>query len=335
MASKRKRPRLHVGRGLLRLKTRRAAFAPLLTVHYSLFTAFMTYRGRFAPTPSGPLHFGSLVAALASWLEARHAGGEWLIRVDDLDPPREVPGAADTILRQLETFGLHWDGPVRYQSQRHFAYQEAVDALLDRGYAFHCRLTRKQLAALNHNHPGISASVPAAEDTAIRLQVPDRALSYQDGIQGAITNNLHRDGGAFVIRRRDGLFGYQLACALDDADDGITHVLRGADLLDSTLRQRWLLECLDRPAPEYAHLPVVSDGRNLKLSKSTGSEALDPTRASQLLTTALHCLGLQPPSDLQDERPAVLLAWGTAHYPDHQWPAGRQQPLPDELKVQR
>ncbi|KZX84344.1 glutamyl-Q tRNA(Asp) ligase, partial [Alcanivorax sp. HI0013] len=272
----------------------------------------MTYRGRFAPTPSGPLHFGSLVAALASWLEARHAGGEWLIRVDDLDPPREVPGAADTILRQLETFGLHWDGPVRYQSQRHFAYQEAVDALLDRGYAFHCRLTRKQLAALNHNHPGISASVPAAEDTAIRLQVPDRELDYPDGIQGRISNNLHQDGGAFVIRRRDGLFGYQLACALDDADDGITHVLRGADLLDSTLRQRWLLECLGKPAPEYAHLPVVSDGRNLKLSKSTGSEALDPTRASQLLTAALHCLGLQPPSDLQDERPAVLLAWGTA-----------------------
>ena len=295
----------------------------------------MTYRGRFAPTPSGPLHFGSLVAALASWLEARHAGGEWLIRVDDLDPPREVPGAADTILRQLETFGLHWDGPVRYQSQRHFAYQEAVDALLDRGHAFHCRLTRKQLAALNHNHPGISASVPAAEDTAIRLQVPDRELDYPDGIQGRISNNLHQDGGAFVIRRRDGLFGYQLACALDDADDGITHVLRGADLLDSTLRQRWLLECLGRPAPDYAHLPVVSDGRNLKLSKSTGSEALDPTRASQLLTTALHCLGLQPPSDLQDERPAVLLAWGTAHYPDHQWPAGRQRPLPDELKVQR
>jgi len=329
------RPRQSFLRGFLRFSALLFSSAQLLIINYSLLIAFMTYRGRFAPTPSGPLHFGSLVAALASWLEARHAGGEWLIRVDDLDPPREVPGAADTILRQLETFGLHWDGPVRYQSQRHFAYQEAVDALLDRGHAFHCRLTRKQLAALNHNHPGISASVPAAEDTAIRLQVPDRELDYPDGIQGRISNNLHQDGGAFVIRRRDGLFGYQLACALDDADDGITHVLRGADLLDSTLRQRWLLECLGRPAPEYAHLPVVSDGRNLKLSKSTGSEALDPTRASQLLTAALHCLGLQPPSDLQDERPAVLLAWGTAHYPDHQWPAGRQQPLPDELNVQR
>ncbi|MED5389168.1 MAG: tRNA glutamyl-Q(34) synthetase GluQRS [Pseudomonadota bacterium] len=293
----------------------------------------MLYRGRFAPTPSGPLHFGSLVAALASWLEARHADGEWLVRVDDLDPPREVPGAADNILRQLDAFGLHWDGPVRYQSQRRPAYQDAVEQLLDSGHAFHCRLTRKQLATLNHNHPGISAAVSAADDTAIRLQGPDRALTYQDGIQGTISNNLHHDGGAFVIRRRDGLFGYQLACALDDADDGITHVLRGADLLDSTLRQRWLLECLGRPAPDYAHLPVVTDGRNLKLSKSRGSDALAADRASQLLSAALRCMGLQPPSDLQGANPATLLAWGTAHYPDHQWPAGRQQPLPDELQV--
>ena len=293
----------------------------------------MTYRGRFAPTPSGPLHFGSLVAALASWLEARAAGGEGLVRVDDLDPPREVPGAADTILWQLEQFGLEWDHSVIYQSQRHSAYQAAVDQLLEQGHAFYCTLTRKQLAALDHNNPGIRAAVDANADASIRLAVPDRELCYGDDIQGEVCNNLHNDGGAFVIRRRDGLFGYQLACALDDADDGITHVLRGADLLDSTLRQRWLLECLGRPAPEYAHLPVVTDGRNLKLSKSAGSEALDPARASRLLTAALHCLGLQPPSDLQGASPAALLAWGTAHYPDHQWPAGRQQPLPEELQA--
>ena len=295
----------------------------------------MVYRGRFAPTPSGPLHFGSLVAALASWLEARHHGGQWLVRIDDLDPPREAPGAADHILTQLEAFGLHWDETVRYQSQRGEAYQAAVTQLLDTGHAFHCRMTRKQLATLDHCHPGIDAAVPAASDTAIRLHVPDRQLCYPDGIQGQVCNNLHRDGGAFVIRRRDGLFGYQLACALDDADDNITHVLRGADLLDSTLRQCWLLECLARPAPVYAHLPVVTNGRNLKLSKSAGSEALDPARASLLLTAALHCLGLQPPSDLQGENPAALLAWGTAHYPEHQWPTGHQQPLPSELNVQR
>ncbi|MDX1803998.1 MAG: tRNA glutamyl-Q(34) synthetase GluQRS [Alcanivorax sp.] len=294
----------------------------------------MTYRGRFAPTPSGPLHFGSLVAALASWLEARAAGGEWLVRVDDLDPPREVPGAADTILAQLEQFGLAWDGAVRYQSQRHDAYQAAVEKLLEQQQAFHCTLTRKQLAARDHNHPGISAAVNARDNASVRLAVPDRELCYDDGIQGRVCNNLHRDGGAFVIRRRDGLFGYQLSCALDDADDGITHVLRGADLIDSTLRQRWLLECLGRPAPQYAHLPVVTDGRDTKLSKSAGSDALDPQRASQLLTAALHCMGLQPPADLQGAPPATLLAWGKSHYPQHQWPAGRQQPLPEPLNVQ-
>ena len=291
----------------------------------------MPYRGRFAPTPSGPLHFGSLVAALASWLDARHQGGQWLVRIDDLDPPREMPGAADHILAQLEAFGLHWDETVRYQSQRGEAYQAAVAQLLDTGHAFHCRMTRKQLATLDHCHPGIAAAVPADTDTAIRLHVPDRQLCYPDGIQGQVCNNLHRDGGAFVIRRRDGLFGYQLACALDDADDNITHVLRGADLLDSTLRQRWLLECLGRPVPDYAHLPVVMNGRDTKLSKSSGSEALDPGHASQLLTAALHCMGLQPPKNLHCATPTTLLEWGTDHYAKHRWPTGPQQPLPASL----
>ena len=294
----------------------------------------MSYRGRFAPTPSGPLHFGSLVAALASWLDARAADGEWLVRVDDLDPPREVAGAADAILFQLERFGLEWDGAVRYQSRRHATYQDAVDQLLSQGHAFYCTLTRKQLATLGHNHPGISAAVDASTDASVRLAVPRRELCYEDDIQGTVCNNLHEDGGAFVIRRRDGLLGYQLACALDDADDDITHVLRGADLIDSTLRQRWLLECLGRPAPHYAHLPVITDGRDTKLSKSGGSEALDPARASQLLTAALHCMGLQPPDDLLGAPPATLLEWGKAHYPEHHWPPGRQQPLPSELKVQ-
>ena len=284
----------------------------------------MSYRGRFAPTPSGPLHFGSLVAALASWLDARANGGEWLVRIDDLDPPREVPGAADAILLQLEQFGLVWDGSVRYQSQHHEAYQGAVEQLLADHHAFYCTLTRKQLTALNHNHPGISAAAPGSDDASVRLAVPDSELCFDDGIQGRVCNNLHQDGGAFVIRRRDGLFGYQLACALDDANDVITHVLRGADLIDSTLRQRWLLECLGRPAPLYAHLPVVTDGRDTKLSKSGGSEALAPARASQLLSAALHCMGLQPPKDLQGAPPASLLEWGKLHYPEHHWPPGRQ-----------
>lgn len=293
----------------------------------------MPYRGRFAPTPSGPLHFGSLLAALASWLEARACGGEWLVRIDDLDPPREVPGAADTILFQLEQFGLEWDETVRYQSRRQAAYQDAVAQLLEQGNAFYCTLTRKQLATLNHNHPGKSVAKAASPQASVRLAVPDHELCYQDLIQGKTCNNLHQDGGAFVIRRRDGLFGYQLACALDDADDHITHVLRGADLIDSTLRQRWLLECLQRPAPHYAHLPVVTDGRDAKLSKSAGSDALDPTRASYLLGAALYCMGLPVPAELQGAAPATLLEWGRAHYPEHQWPSGRQQPLPRAFNV--
>jgi len=285
----------------------------------------MVYRGRFAPTPSGPLHFGSLVAALASWLEARHQGGQWLVRIDDLDPPREAPGAADHILMQLEAFGLHWDETVRYQSQRSEAYQAAMT---DTGHAFHCRMTRKQLATLDHCHPGIDAAVPAASDTAIRLHVPDRQLCYPDGIQGQVCNNLHRDGGAFVIRRRDGLFGYQLACALDDADDNITHVLRGADLLDSTLRQCWLLECLGRPAPRYAHLPVILDGRATKLSKSAGSDALAPDQASHLLGAAFLGMGLTVPEALSGAPVTELLNWGIRHYSEHRWPPGQTQPLP-------
>lgn len=288
----------------------------------------LVYRGRFAPTPSGPLHFGSLVAALASWLDARSRGGTWLVRMDDLDPPREVPGAADNILRQLEAFGLHWDETVRYQSHRNDAYQAAVTQLLHTDHAFHCRMTRKELASLNHCHPGIAAAVPADTDTAIRLDVPDHQVCYPDGIQGQICHNLHRDGGAFVVRRRDGLFGYQLACALDDADDNITHILRGTDLIDSTLRQRWLLECLDRPAPEYAHLPVVTDGRNLKLSKSAGSDALDPNRTSHLITAALTCMGLTVPDTLPGAPAEELLSWGIAHYSEHRWPPGQTQRLP-------
>ena len=294
----------------------------------------MTYRGRFAPTPSGPLHFGSLLAALASWLEARACGGEWLVRIDDLDPPREVPGAADTILFQLEQFGLEWDQSVRYQSQRLAAYEDAVARLLEQGTAFYCSLTRKALAALGHNHPGNSIATVASPQASVRLAVPDHELCYQDYIQGKICNNLHQDGGAFVIRRRDGLFGYQLACALDDADDHITHVLRGADLIDSTLRQRWLLDCLKRPAPHYGHLPVVTDGRDAKLSKSAGSKAIDPARASQLLGAALYCMGLKVPTALQGAAPATLLEWGKSHYREHQWPPGRQQPLPDVMTDQ-
>lgn len=293
----------------------------------------MSYRGRFAPTPSGPLHFGSLVAALASWLDARHKGGQWLVRIDDLDPPREQPGAADTILRQLDACGLHWDHRVYYQSERHPAYQRAVEQLLATGQAFYCQLTRKQLMAMNYRHPGKKAAVDPGDNTAVRLTVADRELCLDDRIQGRVCANLQQEGGAFVIRRKDGFFGYQLACALDDADQGITRVVRGSDLLGSTFRQRWLLACLNRPAPDYAHLPVVTEGRELKLSKSRGSTPLTANQACHWLTAALTCMGLTVPDDLRGAPVNTLLEWGLRHYADHQWPPGKTQPMPAFLQT--
>lgn len=288
----------------------------------------MVYVGRFAPTPSGPLHFGSLVTALASWLDARYHHGRWLLRVDDLDPPRQQAGAVDTILHQLDVFGLHWDGPVLYQSARHDAYAAAVQHLLDTGLAFHCTLSRKQLAALDHIHPGPALARPAGPNQAIRLAVPDRELAFQDRLQGHIAGNLQSEGGAFVIRRRDGLFAYQLACALDDADQGITDVVRGSDLLASTLRQLWVLECLKAPAPTYTHLPVVMDPGGGKMSKSAGAAALDVDRPGAALFQALRCVGLSPPAPLAGTGTAEMLDWAREHWTPGLLPTGRRLPPP-------
>ena len=251
------------------------------------------YRGRFAPTPSGPLHFGSLVMALASWLDARRQQGEWLLRIDDIDPPREVPGAADTILRQLDAFALHWDGPVYYQSRHHDAYQSAVQQLLNQGDAFYCRLSRKELEAYNNLHPGKRLAVSSAKDAAVRLSVPTESLCFDDRFQGRQCCHLDQQEGAFVIRRRDGLFAYQLACAVDDADMAITDVIRGMDLIDSTPRQIHVLHCLQRSTPRYGHLPVVLDENGQKLSKSSGAAAINVAQAAATLQQALAHLGIK------------------------------------------
>ena len=251
------------------------------------------YRGRFAPTPSGPLHLGSLVMALASWLDARRHEGEWLLRIDDIDPPREMPGAAATILRQLEAFALHWDGPVYYQSQRHDAYQAAVQQLLQQGDAFYCRLSRKELEAAGNLHPGKSHAADSPIDAAVRLTVPVEATCFDDRFQGRQCFRLDQQEGAFVIRRRDGLYAYQLACALDDADLQITDVVRGIDLIESTPRQIHVLNCLHRPVPRYGHLPVVLDSKGQKLSKSSGAAAIGTDQASVTLQRALACLGIK------------------------------------------
>lgn len=274
----------------------------------------LDYRGRFAPSPTGPLHFGSLVTAVASWLDARRHGGVWLIRMDDLDPPREVPGAADTILEQLHTFGLIPDEPVLWQSRRTDAYAGAVRQLLQQGDAFHCALSRKDLAARNGIHPGSSVAVGPGPDRAVRLKVPEKDRVFDDLLQGRQRVNLQHEGGAFVIRRRDGLYAYQLACALDDADTGITHVIRGADLMASTPRQQLILERLRRRQPVYGHLPVLVDDDGEKLSKSAGAATLDMSDVAGTLHRALRALDQSPPSTLSDAPPREQLDWARRHW---------------------
>lgn len=253
------------------------------------------YRGRFAPTPSGPLHAGSLVMALASWLDARANDGEWLLRIDDIDPPRTQPGAADRICWQLERCGLYWDGQVLWQSEHQQRYQAALTRLLDSGGAFYCRLSRRDLQPWGGRHPGRAVAIDhqtaAPATAAVRLDVDDTAICFDDRFQGRQCVSLASDG-PFVIRRRDGLFAYQLACAVDDADLGITDVVRGVDLLDSTARQIHVLNALAPSMPRYGHLPVVCDAQGNKLSKSAGSAALDLAAPSEALDQALQWLGL-------------------------------------------
>lgn len=254
-----------------------------------------SYRGRFAPTPSGALHFGSLVTALASWLDARAQGGEWLVRIDDLDPPREAPGSADQILRQLDACGLQWDGPVRYQSQRHESYRAAIEQLLDNNQAFYCPLSRSALNALDGKHPGPSVAASTANNNAIRLAVGNLGETsetcFEDRFVGRHCDNLNEREGAFVIVRRDGLYAYQLACALDDANDGITDIVRGSDLLTSTSRQICVLNALSQTLPRYGHLPLVTDSDGCKLAKSNSSAAIDVQHSQPALRQALIWLG--------------------------------------------
>lgn len=256
-------------------------------------TALPPYRGRFAPSPTGPLHFGSLVAALGSWLLARHAGGEWWIRVEDLDPPREVPGAAEQQLATLQAFGLHSDGPVTWQSQRQPLYQSALDDLLEQGQAFACHCSRSDLAASGGIHHACVAS-SQRQAPAIRLRVPaGTRITFEDGLQGTITQDVAREVGDFVLKRADGLWAYQLAVVVDDGAQGMTDIVRGADLLDSTPRQILLQRALGLPTPRYLHLPLMVDGNGHKLSKSSAAPAVEADHPVHALQAAWKALGQQ------------------------------------------
>lgn len=273
------------------------------------------YIGRFAPTPSGYLHFGSLVAALASWLDARAAGGRWLVRMEDLDPPREVAGAQAAILQTLDSYGLHWDGEVVYQSLRHDAYQQVIDRLLAQGLAYACTCSRKQLEPYQGIYPGTCRNAGhTTEDAAIRVRVPELLYRFEDRVQGAYSQHLGRESGDFVIRRRDGLYAYQLAVVLDDAWQGVTDIVRGADLLDSTPRHLYLQELLGLPQPRYLHVPLIIQPDGNKLGKSYRSPPLDPDQAAPLLVRALRALGQAREADLPDGSVKDVLGWGVAHW---------------------
>ena len=280
------------------------------------------YRGRFAPSPTGPLHFGSLVAALGSWLMARRAGGQWLVRVEDLDPPREVPGAADAQLATLRGFGLHSDGPVLWQSDRGHHYQAALDRLLASGDAFVCHCSRAALAGSGGIHRDC---VPGArrEDPAVRLRVADGTwVGFDDPVHGRIEQDVAASVGDFVLRRADGPWAYQLAVVVDDAAQGISQVVRGADLLDSTPRQILLQQRLGLPTPAYLHLPLVLDGTGHKLSKSHAALAVDPAAPMAPLHAAWRVLGQSPAMVDGTASPAAFLARAAAAFDPHRIPRG-------------
>ena len=258
----------------------------------------MTYCGRFAPSPTGQLHFGSLVAAVGSWLCARHAGGRWLVRMEDIDPPREVDGAAAGILAALPAFGLVADAPPLFQSQRLAAYDAAFEQLRVADLVFPCTCSRSQLAASGGIHrDGQCISTPQPDRTpAWRLRVPDVEVTFDDALLGPQRERLREVVGDFVIRRADGHYSYQLACVVDDAFQGITEVVRGQDLLESTARQIFLQRCLDLPTPTYRHLPLVLDAEGNKLSKSARAWPVDPNDPTPALRRALAFLG-RPLSD--------------------------------------
>ncbi|EJM58872.1 glutamyl-queuosine tRNA(Asp) synthetase [Pseudomonas sp. GM50] len=273
------------------------------------------YIGRFAPTPSGHLHFGSLVAALASYLDARSVGGHWLVRMEDLDPPREEPGAQAAILKALESYGFEWDGDMVRQSDRHAAYDEVINRLFNQGLAYACTCSRKQLEPYHGIYPGFCRNAGhGTENAAIRLRVPELEYHFIDRVQGEFRQHLGREVGDFVIRRRDGLYAYQLAVVLDDAWQGITDIVRGADLLDSTPRQLYLQELLGLPQPRYLHIPLITQPDGHKLGKSYRSPPLTEDQATPLLLRALRALGHKPATELNDATPREVLNWGITHW---------------------
>lgn len=267
------------------------------------------YVGRFAPSPTGALHFGSLLAALASFLDARANQGVWLLRMEDLDPSREPPGAAQQILETLQAFALLWDGPVVYQSERLSEYHHTLKSLTDQGYTYGCDCSRQRVRANQgiYDNRCRNRLTPPTDDFAIRLRLPDTNIQFEDSIQGVYRQNLCSQCGDVVLRRRDELIAYQLAVVVDDAWQGVTDIVRGFDLIDSTPRQIALQHILGCPTPRYAHIPVACNALGQKLSKQHFAKALEPSNSRSYLREALRFLGQDLSGSPSSETPQSLL----------------------------
>jgi len=282
------------------------------------------YIGRFAPSPTGPLHFGSLVSALASYLDAHHKGGKWLVRMEDLDPPREQPGAADAILRCLESYGLEWDDSVLYQSRRRDIYEDYLSRLHRQGLLYACDCTRQDLQAMGGVYNGRcrTRSVDTGLPHALRLKLYDLPaiydlhdeLCFEDLIQGTQCQHLRTEAGDQILKRKDGLYAYQLAVVVDDIEQHITHIIRGSDLLEVSARQIFLFQLLEARVPAFGHVTLASQPNGQKLSKQNLAPALALEDAGTNLWQALTFLGQQPPLELRGATAADLLSWGKTHW---------------------
>ena len=281
------------------------------------------YVGRFAPSPTGPLHFGSLVAAVASYLEARANNGKWLLRIEDIDPPREHSGASSDILTALSAYGFQWNGDAIFQSGSQSAHEEALNALLQRNVCYRCGCSRRDLAdaprgPLGVIYPGTCRNGSAPGEAAIRVRTDNSAIAFDDALQGRVTQHLESESGDFVIRRRDNLIAYHLAVVVDDEIQGVTDIVRGIDLLDSTPRQIWLQRQLNYRTPNYAHIPVITHPGGDKLSKLTGAPGISLDNIEKTLVAALYALQQNPPTDLAKSSLRNIWLWA-----DKNWQLGK------------
>lgn len=290
------------------------------------------YRGRFAPSPSGPLHFGSLIAALGSWLDARHHDGDWLVRIEDIDPPREVKGAADDILRTLENYGLYWDQAVSYQSSNLEYYQETLERLMIEGLVYRCTCTRKQIRESSGIYQNLcrDKNIPPVSSHSLRLRVNQPTLSFTDIFQGQNDTESAAAGEDFILKRKDGLYAYMLAVVLDDLQQQMTHVIRGADLLETTTQQISLFRILKASPPLYGHLPLAVNSRGLKLSKQNHAEAISINRVSENLWRALDFMKQAPPAELQGAPAETILEWAIPNWNPNNFSGCRQFIMQDD-----